>query len=79
MPEGNFSKADIVCPFYRRSCEGKLNRIVCEGVSECSTLAQTWSGKKRMQKHLKGYCCENYSECPIYRMLMREKYNEDID
>ena len=68
-------RADVVCPFY--SYDDGDKRIVCEGLTERSTLSQRFAGKKLYEKHLKHYCFRHCTDCEIFRLLMRIKYADE--
>ena len=76
MPHNSTKKADVLCPFYRFD-DCKTKRIVCEGVVDRSTLAQTYLYKRGYEKQMRIFCCKNYKNCEIYRMLLEAKYEED--
>lgn len=77
MPKGSFdAQANAQCPFYRTD-DIKRKRIICEGIVEHSTLAQTYDLKHDYLIQLTAFCCEHYKKCEIYRMIMATKYDEE--
>ena len=70
-------RVDAQCPFFR-SDSGPQRRINCEGIVDKSTLALTFQRKRDYEKQLSIFCCEYYKNCEIYRMLMENKYDEEV-
>lgn len=66
-----YSGADVKCPFYK----GEDRHIVrCEGLDGCESLAvgyRTMSDKLNWQET---QCYADYESCPIFRLIMMEKY-----
>ena len=77
MATKDYEDANVICPFYRKSRVGKVNRIICEGISDKSSISQIWSEKKGIQRHMKQFCCDQFSDCYLHQMLMWEKYNDE--
>lgn len=78
MPSGSFKgQADAQCPFFKFD-EVKKKRIVCEGIVDESSLALIYFRRKDYEKQLSVFCCEHYKKCEIYRMLMENKYDEEV-
>lgn len=70
----NSVNSNVLCPFYIR--EKGDQRIHCEGCyQKCSTCLSFYSKTEKV-KHLKQFCEDQYEECRVYKMLMREKYKE---
>lgn len=67
-----FERAEVVCPFYRH--DDGVRRLVCEGVSDTTTLSQHFRGKRQMGKYMERYCFHDCTDCEIFSMLMRSKY-----
>ena len=74
MPSGSFMQAYVLCPFYKYD-DGK-RRITCEGIVEDSSLAITFRDKADFNTQVAIFCCKNYKNCEVFRML-EEKYKED--
>lgn len=70
-------RCDAQCPFFC-SDQFKQKRIICEGIVDKSTLALTFQRKRDYEKQLCVFCCEHYKKCEIYRMLMENKYDEEV-
>lgn len=78
MPSGSFkAQADVQCPFFKFD-EERRKRIVCEGIVDDSSLALIYCRKKDYISQLSVFCCEHYKKCEIYRMLMENKYDEEV-
>lgn len=75
MAAGSFVRVYVKCPFYRYDKQD-LKKITCEGVAPNSTISQVWKNKKGFATQIEQVCCDNYEECPIYKLLMQEKYPE---
>ena len=76
MAVGSYKRADVRCPFYRYDKQTE-RKITCEGVQNDSTQAQTWKNGKQMDKYLEKYCCGQFEDCAIHRLLMQEKYKDE--
>lgn len=73
MSSGSYWQVHVGCPFYC-SDDGK-SRIICEGFTEGCSFAQTYKRKADFEMQLRIFCCDHYSKCEVYRLLM-EKYQE---
>lgn len=73
MSSGSYWQADVGCPFYHG--DDAKQRIICEGITEDSTLSHRFRTKNSFETQMKVFCCEHYAKCEVYRMLM-EKYEE---
>lgn len=67
-------RAEVICPFYRY--DDGIQRVVCEGLTEHSTLTQRFRGRKPMDRYMEHYCFRNCRECGIFRMLLSVKYDD---
>jgi len=74
MPSGSYKQADVKCPFYKFD-DGK-RRITCEGMIDDSSVALIYRKKSDYLTQIDVFCCEYYTNCEVYRMLM-EKYEEE--
>ncbi len=74
MPSGSFMQVFVRCPFYQFD-DGK-RRITCEGIIDNSTLVVDFRNKEDYETQMSVFCCEHYTCCEVYRMLM-EKYQEE--
>ena len=74
MASGSYRQVDVVCPFYRND-DGK-GRITCEGFVDRSSLALIYGRRNDYEIQIRTFCCEHYTRCEVYRMLM-DKYEED--
>ena len=73
MPSGSYIQVFVRCPFYKYD-DGK-KRIACEGLTDDSSLALIYHNKTDYEKQISIFCCQHFSKCELYRMLM-EKYEE---
>ena len=67
-------RADVVCPFYRY--DDGYNRLVCEGLTDDSSVIQKYKRKKSHQKYMEHFCYRNCTQCGVFRMLVDTKYAE---
>ena len=74
MPSGSYKQIEVKCPFYKFD-DGK-RRITCEGIIEDSSLALIYHNKHDYEVQIDTFCCEHYTKCEVYRMLM-DKYDEE--
>ena len=74
MPSGSYKQIEVKCPFYKFD-DGK-RRITCEGIIMNSSLALIYHNKADYETQINVFCCEHYTKCEIYRLLM-EKYDEE--
>lgn len=73
MSSGSYLQVYVGCPFYR-SDDGRRH-IVCEGITEDSSITQNFRTKSSFQTQMKVFCCEYYKNCELYNLLM-DKYPE---
>lgn len=66
----SYRSVDVKCPFYIFS---STNRMKCEGVDKTNRIHLVFGDSERARDYLNRYCCKNYKQCRIYRML-DEKY-----
>lgn len=64
----------VKCPFYQR--DNPPGKIVCEGLTDSSTLALEFRKKAEFYAQMRTCCQSKYKSCEIYRMLAR-KYEEE--
>ena len=74
MPSGSYKQIEVKCPFYKYD-DGK-RRITCEGIIDDSSLALIFHNKRDYEIQIDTFCCERYTKCEVYRMLM-DKYDEE--
>lgn len=74
MPSGSYKQIEVKCPFYKFD-DGK-RRITCEGIIDDSSLALIYHNKNDYQIQIDTFCCEHYTKCEVYKLLM-EKYEEE--
>lgn len=73
MSSGSYWQVYVRCPFYKS--DDAKQKLVCEGITEESNLSQHFRSKHGLETQLQVFCCEHYTKCEIYRMLI-EKYEE---
>lgn len=62
------------CPFF---LFGGRKSVGCEGITEDCFIKLVFKSEDKKKVHEKIFCTERYKNCEIYRMLMREKYEEE--
>lgn len=73
MPMSN--KNPPQCPFFLFA--GRKS-VGCEGITEDCFVRLVFKSEEKTKEHKEIFCEERYKNCEIYRMLMREKYEEDL-
>ena len=68
-------RADVVCPFYRY--DDGYHRLVCEGLTDDSSVIQQYKAKKSHQKYMEYFCYGNCTGCAVFRMIVDAKYAEE--
>ena len=61
------------CPFYCEYQNDKY-RIKCEGIIPETTVQLTFKGNKKW--YIKGFCCQYYEKCRVFRMLNEKTANK---
>lgn len=75
MPSGSYNQIFVKCPFYKYD-DGK-KRITCEGLVDNSSLALIYRTKADYESQLMEYCCKDYKDCVIHRLLLRKYEDEE--
>lgn len=68
-------RAEVGCPFYRYDDGEK--RIVCEGLTDPSTLSQRFGRKRYLKNYMEQYCFRRCTDCELFRLLLRVKYADE--
>ena len=74
MPSGSYKQIEVQCPFYKYD-DGK-RRITCEGIIEDSSLALIYHNKNDYETQINVFCCQHYTKCEVYRLLI-DKYPDE--
>lgn len=61
----------VLCPFYKDAPQGK-QMIMCEGVEKNTSIHVAFGDKKKMFEYMEQYCCQDYFECRVSRMLYKK-------
>ena len=61
------------CPFFQRSLK---KGVVCEGFTKRTTTSVVFDHIEDKKRYFQEKCCEDFERCPVYRSLMREKYED---
>ena len=65
--------AHLKCPFFLGETE---KTVVCEGWLPHQKTEMRMSGKHEKREFMEQWCCENYQECEVYKLVMK-KYEEE--
>lgn len=59
---------DVVCPYYKKSDN---IRIVCEGITEASSVHIVFGGKEGTTRYIKTYCAtfSGCRKCRLHKLL----------
>ena len=74
MSTGSYRQVLVQCPFYRKDVPAR-RQISCEGIMDESSLLLNYRRKADFEKQMEVFCCNKYTNCEIYRMLM-SKYSD---
>ena len=77
MGSGSYMQLEVKCPFYKYD-DGRF-RITCEGILDESSLAMIFHKKADFETQMRVFCWEHYPKCEIHRMLMENKYPEELE
>ena len=75
MASGSYWQAYVQCPFYRQD-DGRA-RVHCEWMINGATVSINFQSRRDFKNQMTVFCCEHYTKCEIYRMLMENKYEEE--
>lgn len=73
---GTYKKAYALCPFFKQDDDDK-RRIVCEGLVDDSSLTLSYIYSKDYRSQMDIFCCGAFESCEVFRMLIRDKYEEE--
>lgn len=73
-----WTEADVKCPFYI-SDDQKTRSICCEGYSEKSRTRTSFETLRERERHMGRLCTSRFWECPMHRLIVENKYQEDGD
>lgn len=74
----SFNDVYVRCPFFVND-DGRF-KIVCEGITDGSTLSQHFRNKQGYKIQMDTFCCDRYTNCEIYRVLIeKEEYEDDSE
>lgn len=72
----SYKDVDVKCPFFRFA-EDNRKRISCEGITDASTISQTFVSRNDFLKEIEIHCSSRYTYCEIYNAIMEAKYLDD--
>lgn len=65
--------AQVVCPLYITD-DLRAQSLTCEGYDDSNVLLTRFRNASRKYKHMSRRCAKNYRECPIYKLIVNERY-----
>lgn len=68
-----WESVNVQCPFYRGNDDVSIR---CEGFTGGETVTRRFPGAKPRKTCMERKCCGRYWDCPVYRLVNREKYGE---
>ena len=71
--KGKLNDRDAKCPFLLAH---KKTEIYCEAPLWDCMMSLRFGEEEKKREQYKGYCCETYQRCEIYRANMK-KYEEE--
>lgn len=66
----SFNQVSVRCPFFVDD-DGK-SWIECEGITNTSVLSQKYQTKEDYKIQMKTFCCDRYTNCELYRVLIEK-------
>ena len=57
---------DVSCPYYKADSK---QEIQCEGIESRSKIALRYERMAEKKRQIREYCCKNWRQCEISRML----------
>ena len=69
----SYLDVNVKCPFFRFA-EDSIRRISCEGITDASTLSQTFVSKEDYLREIEIHCASRYTYCELYNAIMEAKY-----
>ena len=87
MPKVSDFTTIITCPFYirhkfskRNDNEELVSYICCEGLSKNLgfdvIMQHRFKNKNEVKDYIELFCCDKYKECPYFKAVMLQKYND---
>ena len=64
----------VKCPFFLHNSK---KNVVCEGLTDDCVLSLRFFTEESRNQHRQLFCDKDYEKCEVYRMLIKEKYNEE--
>ena len=65
------AEKEVRCPFY--AWHEKLS-VNCEGIGEAANLTMLFRSAPKREGYMLSRCAERYKKCPVYILLMEQKY-----
>ena len=71
-----WTDADVKCPFYLADDRARRS-ISCEGYAQGANVVSRFRSLAQRERHMGVYCVSRYTECPLFRCTMANKYGEN--
>ena len=69
----------VMCPFFKDDTrKTRYTEIHCEGLTDTSNIVQRFNTAENQKRHKRQFCMDAYKRCAICRMIMLEKYSEEV-
>lgn len=68
-----FDEKYAKCPFFQKSMK---RAVTCEGLVNKTTMTVAFEHIETKRLFFRETCCEDFEHCPVYKSLMREKYED---
>lgn len=69
----DYSDKNVKCPFYKSA---EKRSIKCEGIFSKFCI-NSFSDKENMGVHFVKYCCDDYKNCPLAKIIIK-KYDSEV-
>lgn len=75
----SFDSVNVRCSFFVNDKAGSIcYKIICEGITDRSTISWLFQDKEDYKIQMKTFCCDRYTNCELYRVLIeKEEYEDD--
>lgn len=72
----SYIDVNVMCPFYNYS-DSRKHKIACEGIVDNSCIHLFFQNRQDFQIQMDTFCCEHYTKCEVFNMLMNTKYPDE--
>lgn len=64
-----YISADIKCPYFKSLNKYSINCCDDTDTRTAYILAKVFRSKDALKSHITRYCCEEYKQCEIYKII----------